>query len=99
MNTFQKVTELIMLATLINEQTEYCTFVDFSGHVNKFYFSLREGKEEYETKLFDSNFYLKELTEERYQEIKSKFIEILETKEIDLTTLKEREVVSYEYYL
>jgi lipopolysaccharide biosynthesis glycosyltransferase len=99
MDNFQKVAELMMLATLINEKTEYCTMVDFSGHVNSVRFRVRKSKENYKEQIFNSDFYVDRLTEERYQQIKDKFIEILKTKEIDLSDLDKREVVSYEYYL
>jgi len=35
MKNFKPVMELIGLSILINENTDYCSFVDFSGHVDK----------------------------------------------------------------
>lgn len=45
MKNFKTVMELIGLSILINENTEYCSFVDFSGHVEKVAVRIYKSKE------------------------------------------------------
>lgn len=45
MINFKLVMELIGISVLINENTEYCSFVDFSGHVGKVKIRVFKSKE------------------------------------------------------
>lgn len=46
MKNFKTVMELIGLSILINENTDYCSFVDFSGHVDKVKIRVYRSKEQ-----------------------------------------------------
>lgn len=46
MQNFKQVMELIALSILINENTEYCSFVEFAGHVEKVDIRVYKSKEQ-----------------------------------------------------
>jgi len=50
MKNYKLVMEIISLAILVNENTELCTFVDFSGHVNTISARVFPSKSEEHTK-------------------------------------------------
>ncbi len=57
-NPIKLIGEVMALAYLINSNTEYCTFIDYSGHVDKLEISVRKSKDDTKTKLYNSEFYV-----------------------------------------
>jgi len=61
MTNYKLVIEIISLAILINENTELCTFVDFSGHVKSIDVRVFPSKSEEHTqnvhKIYSANSY------------------------------------------
>ena len=56
-NKKRKIMEIMNLAFLVHQETEYCVFIDWSGHVNQLSISIRESIENYETHVADMKFY------------------------------------------
>ena len=46
--------ECIALAVLINEHTDYCVFIDFSGHIDTLDVSIRKNKDQYQIRLCET---------------------------------------------
>jgi hypothetical protein len=85
------ISEIMQLAMAINFQTDYCVFVDFSGHVDELSIRIVESKENYKERVCASSTYLnREYTMQRLEDMKIKLIEILETKEIDTSIMNYR---------
>lgn len=51
------IMEIMSLAFAVHESTEYCVFIDFSGHVNSLEISIRESVERYQNKVCDTEVY------------------------------------------
>ena len=47
--------EIFALALLVNEETDYCVFVDFSGHVDSIEVRFAESKQNYNKKIFGTD--------------------------------------------
>lgn len=45
--------DIMTLATMINELTNMCVFIDFSGHVNQFKIHITPSKKDYITRIVD----------------------------------------------
>ena len=72
------VLEAMTLGYLIQDQTDYCVFMYYSGHVDSFDIDIRESKENWHNKVCET-------------EIKDKFLEIWhKDKEDHLAYLKAR---------
>ena len=59
-NPVKLLGEVMSLAYLVNQNTDYCIFVSYSGHVNLLEVSIFPSKEEYqsEKRLYRSDIYL-----------------------------------------
>lgn len=91
MQCAQLIGEISSLAFMVNTFTNYCIFIDFSGHVDWFSISVSEGKERYKNRstedrvLLDSEKWGKEDERRTIQnliDLKSQFRKILLKKEI-----------------
>lgn len=56
----EKVSELLVLANRVHRETDYCVFIDFSGHVDGLRISVAESKKHYGVKIHSWNFYTDE---------------------------------------
>lgn len=68
-----KFSELSTLAYLINLQTSYAAFCDFSGHCNNMRIHIGKGKEnkEYSERVYESDtIYLDDLFSDRFDQVK-----------------------------
>lgn len=105
----EEVSQLVMkamfLAFLINQQTGYCVFITFSGHVADIDIDIRKSKEEYEKHVVQTSFYTSlrdyQKPKEHVKFIQDK-LQVLETilKDHDIPYDMCDEVVrkSYEYH-
>ncbi len=50
------ILEIMALAYLVNEHTEYCIFIRYSGHVDSLDIQITENKERYNTTVCESEF-------------------------------------------
>lgn len=87
------ILEIFTLAYLVQSQTQFCVFIEYSGHVDSFYIDIRESKEnwnqrvcatEFET-MFQNRFQSgnKERNEEEWLKCKRDILKsILENHEI-----------------
>ena len=51
--------EIFAMGVLVNQQTEYCVFMDFSGHVEDFNIRFAKSKEMYHEEVFQEEINLK----------------------------------------
>jgi hypothetical protein len=85
MNQKQKLTsEIMTLAYMVNEVTEYCTFVRFSGHVNRVAVTIAKGKKDYSNHIIESDFRTDGKVE-RLLSVKETLLNILKDKNIDVS--------------
>lgn len=49
--------EIMNLAFLVDQETPYCVFIDWSGHVENLEISIRESKDRYTVKVAEMEFY------------------------------------------
>lgn len=86
-NQARKLQELIGLAMKVHAETEYCVFINFSGHVDSISISVRKSKKNYSDTVVEGEFYfqgsLSTYAEERYRNMRNALLEILETGEFD----------------
>jgi hypothetical protein len=93
------VAEILQLAMAVNFQTDYCVFVDFSGHVSELTIRIVESKENYKERVCTSRTYLdRDYTMQRLEAMKTKLIEILETKQID-TSIMNYQIEEIRHYI
>jgi hypothetical protein len=100
-----KVQELIGLAMKVQETTEYCVFIQFSGHVNNLEIDISKSKKNYKDRVIESEFrtdgpyVTKEHFERRYKEIKGFLVNILKKGKIDYEhdSVWKEERVEYDY--
>ena len=57
MKKFKMIMEIIGLSVLINENTDFCSFVYFSGHINKLDIRISQSKEDTENRLYSIGLY------------------------------------------
>jgi len=50
------IMEIFALAYLVHDQTDYCVFINFSGHVDSFEIDIRESAENYQNKVCETQF-------------------------------------------
>lgn len=100
----QKLAELISLSMKVQEETTYCVFIHFSGHVDKIKIDVCKSKNDYLDIVITGEFYTHERYDEghfdkRYLEVKSVLVSILENGEVDFNheNIKEIERVEYDY--
>ena len=48
------IVEVMTLAFAVHENTDYCVFIDFSGHVNSCSISIRESKERWQNNVCET---------------------------------------------
>lgn len=81
------IQELIGLAMKVHYETDYCVFVRFSGHVDNIVIEIRESKKSWQEEIVSGEFYTSKNWEkrmyQRYENIRSVLLEILETGEFD----------------
>lgn len=53
----QIICDILQLAFLVQEHTDYCVFIRYSGHVNSLDVEICESKKNYAVKLLESEFY------------------------------------------
>lgn len=56
MEYYQLVAQTALLAVLVNNETDYCAFWEYHGHVSWVQIQLRESKENYQRELMLSEF-------------------------------------------
>jgi len=102
----QIITELLHLAYLVHAKTKYCVFLEFYGHVDSLEISIRESKQNWETKVLETKFYTayKEHTKQAdpLAYLKAKrdvLIEIIKTEDVpyELCDVERYEVVEYSF--
>lgn len=49
--------EVMMLAYMVHQRTEYCVFIDFSGHVDSLSIGIRKDVKDYQTKVCETEIY------------------------------------------
>lgn len=87
------VGEIQALSYMVNAFTNYCVFVNFSGHVNSIQVRIAESKENYHENLANTDLYLEskyqkpEVTIERLNTLKSNLKKILRKNKIDYNRL------------
>jgi hypothetical protein len=81
--------EIMALALLVDQNTDYCVFIDYSGHVESMDISIRQDKKNYQNKVCESKVYriFQDLNKkgDAYASLKSRrdvLKHILEEKEI-----------------
>ena len=75
------VVRLMHLAYMVHENTDYCVFINFSGHIDRIEISIRESMKNWQTKVLEA-------------EIQNKFNEIYsETKDAHLAALRAKVAV------
>jgi hypothetical protein len=85
MNQKQKLTsEIMTLAYMVNEVTDYCTFVRFSGHVNHVEITIAKSRKDYLNQIATSEFKPNGKVE-RLQSAKETLLNILKDKNIDVS--------------
>lgn len=55
--TNEKLSEVCYLCILVNNQTDYCIFLNLSGHVNQISYRICESKTNYQRYIVDEEFY------------------------------------------
>lgn len=64
--------EIMILGMLVNENTEYCVFVSYSGHIYGVDIKICESKEQYNTEIAQTSFYTGLKEAGFYDEIQTK---------------------------
>ena len=55
------IAEAMFLAYMINKETDWCVFLDYSGHVDSISIEIARSKEDYLTRIAGTEFYAIEL--------------------------------------
>jgi hypothetical protein len=93
------IAEITFLAMMVQSKTDYCVFVDFSGHVNQIVIDIRESKQNYQERICRAQTYLnREYSIKRLHEIKDQLVEILETNKVDVSHMNYQIEEVYHYY-
>lgn len=82
--------EISTLVYMVNTYTQYCAFINFSGHVDRIEVSIRKSREEYKTELINEGTYLDftlENDRKRLVGIKTELRKILRKNRIDYSRL------------
>lgn len=100
------IMEIMCLAFRFHQESGYCVFIDFSGHVDQLSISIRESQSNYQTNVADSSFYTVPFRHEESQDpnswLKYKrnvLLVILEQGEIDTSMCEEvvTQIINYEF--
>ena len=94
----QKIQELLWLAVLVDQKTDYCVFIRYSGHVQWLEMEIRESKANYDKEVAESRIILHDKDfDERYERAKEVLTSILEKGEIHYDMLEKYERIEYGY--
>lgn len=99
----QLILKIMHLAYLVHEMTEFCVFIDFSGHINRLDVRIRESKENWQNEVMEASITESYMKHEKAGEIlpyltaKAEVLEhILQEQEIPFEELDyEEEYVRY----
>ena len=80
------IQEIMNLAFLVNQRTERCVFIRFSGHVDGLEIDVRKSKENYNTEYCDTESYTTDSIEE-LKFIRANLIKLLRDGKLDLNEL------------
>lgn len=98
-----KIMEIMNLAFLVHQETEYCVFIDWSGHVDQLSISIRESVANYQTKVCELEFYTYWKLNQKnipYDDLKAKKLvleSILDTHDIPYDMCERITETSYRY--
>lgn len=98
-----KLQEIIGLCMKVNEETKYCVFADFSGHVHWLDIRIASSKKDYHNHVLTSQLTYKNSSDDyfnrRYDEIKSVLVSILKTGKADYNheNVWKEERIEYDY--
>ena len=70
MNEAKKKREIISLALMLDEVSDYAVFFEYSPHVKQISIRVRESKTEWKGKIFDGSFYWDREGDEEYLLVK-----------------------------
>lgn len=57
LETTRLILKIMHLAYLVHEETSYCVFFSFSGHINSFDMSIRHSQERWQEHVLETEFY------------------------------------------
>ena len=86
--------EIFALALLVNEETEYCVFVDYSGHVDTMGIRFAESKDNYNKGVFETD--IRTGYKKRYKENKNDELAYLKSQRDILRQVLDRGEIPYE---
>lgn len=99
----EKLSKIMGLTALINEQGKYCTFMNFSGHIDMLEIRIRKSKKNYSSPIADCELSLSDRPE-YYQSIGARMDQIIQTLEkflmednIPYEYLEKIERIEYDY--
>lgn len=100
------IAEIFLLAMRVQSETNYCVFIDYSGHVETMKIRIRRSKKKYHDTVAECEFntVVKEYSSEentikRMECVKETLLEILENKEVDVSNLDyEVEEIRHYYF-
>jgi hypothetical protein len=84
------IIEIMQLGYLVQRYTKYCVFIDFSGHIDKLEINIRESKENWRTKVLDTEFYTE--YEKLYKHEKDPFAFLKAKRNILARIIREEEI-------
>lgn len=97
-----KLSKIMGLTALINEQGKYCTFMSFSGHVDMLEIRIRKSKKNYNSPIADCELSLNR--PEYFKSIDERMDQIIQTLEQFITQddipceyLEQIERIEYDY--
>ena len=83
--------EIMNLAYIVDQETEYCVFINFSGHVQGLEVEIRESKSNWSTKVAEMDFYA--FWNEKYKDIP---YDDLKAKKLVLESILENHDIPYD---
>ncbi|MBP1992531.1 hypothetical protein [Paenibacillus eucommiae] len=88
----EKLSEIMLLCVLVNNHTDYCVFMNLSGHVDQISFRVCESKARWQRSLIEQEFYFSHNAPPKLNQKLDKIIdtltEILKTNHIDFGKFK-----------
>ncbi|MCU4900763.1 hypothetical protein OB975_25255 [Bacillus cereus] len=94
LGTNDMILKIVSLALRVNTETEYCVFVDLSGHVGSVSVDISSSKKDYQEKIFYSDFmHYNELDSSEDDKLRNVIYQlefILEHGKLDTEKLRER---------
>jgi len=88
------ILEIFTLGYLIQDQTDYCVFMDFSGHVDSFSIDIRKSKKNYQIKVCETE--LQDRFLELYYKDKNDHLNYLKSRRDVLKSILENHEIPYE---